>query len=748
MASQAFPTSSSSSKDKPTRTIAILAKACAKVHRLAIESRITAAGFDILVSRQEEWAYPDDSDFLYEFFSGHSDAAVRRWIERLTGSPMHFMILERLDAVRTWKQLMGPDDGGLDDDDGDDGEDEDDGDGDGTESAAGTSLGGPRSLLPSSPSSSITSGLTLREAYGKALLYGSLTRHQAERQIAICAPEHASEDAIASLSMEYSALFENDDGDGGDHHGIHGDNLDQESSGLVHTPDLSGLQAASAIRQDDVNRAQQEGCVVITEGALFYDDKGRVFNKETGAHVALEEELLPDSHIAHAAKGTQSQPGQQKVFKARPVPASIVAPKVQPRLSRAAALRMGMELPAVPVRVTKASTEPQNSGPLGISGLPKATVVLPKSLAAPSIKPRANRASLARTTGLSNTSATQSQDHSPVRLRREVDFSSTPGHKRQGLKSEQKAVASLAKPTIAPRQNRASLARAAGGGSGGTNVAVPIAGRSRPTGRTVSSPSKSVGVTASKKLGEPGNLRGKDTVGDENMDAVAPERKQVAFDNTPGHRRKGLAGSFNLASLKAPSIAPRANRASLARSCHAGELMIGDNGVGAGAGRLAVNASLRPASPQKGELVAVGRECKPVDFTATPGHKRASSSVTIASLADPKIALRSNLAATRRLSVGGVGRSTTAARDLVAGSVGGRPSSAMDHGGAAKAGGNFRRSRPSSSAGMLPSISVGGGAHQDGQTPVGVMRAHTFASQPLRRISHPPSAFKAAGTFG
>ncbi|CAO1629246.1 unnamed protein product [Parajaminaea phylloscopi] len=713
-----------SSNDRPTRTVAVLTRACAKVHRLAIESKITAAGFDILIARQEEWAYPDDLDFLSEFFHGHTDDAARKWMERLTGSTIHFMVLERPDAVRAWQRLMGPSD--VDDDE------------DGGSVEGNTSTQNFRNSIASN--SSFTSGLTLREAHGLGALYGSITRQQAERQIAICAPEFASEEAMADLSIEYSALIEEED-EGGDEeeldppseasHGMSASHIDPGT----HAPEFG---AAASIRQEDVTAAQQQGCLVISEAGLVYDEAGQAFDQQTGAAVQLEEELLPDSHVAEAPHGAaqqaQARADQHKVFKARPIPASIAAPKVQPRLSRAAALRMGIELPAVPVRVTKAATE-ADTGPVGISGLPKAAVALPKSLAAPSIQPRANRASLARTTGTSiNPSSQATREGSPARPRKQVDFSSTPGHKRQSLlpKGEQSAVASLAKPTIAPRQNRASLARAAGG-------LAPAESRTRALGRTESSPVKPTTSHALPRTAAMPSHQRKQRSADENIPPKEQERKPVQFDDTPGHRRRSLAGSFNLASLKAPTIAPRGNRASLARCGQSGEAAGPPVATSAPRVRAHTTAtasetvSSRSASPEKRQPMAA-RERRAVDFSSTPGHKRTGSAMAIASLAAPKIAPRSNLAATRRLSLAATSGPLLSAQLRAA--APGRPTSAMGDGSKPT---NAPRARPSSSAGIRAHA---GGAHQDGHTPSFATRFQS-AADPGRGKSHPPSAFKA-----
>lgn len=119
---------------------------------------------------------------------------------------------------------------------------------------------------------------------------------------------------------------------------------------------------------------------------------------------------------------------------------------------------MGIELPKVPRRTVSDATSQgsgseKDKGQIGISGVKKSEVPVPKSLAKPTLGPRMNKAAAARMGIEVETSA-------PVREKRPVDFSVTPGHKRASTGIQ---LASLAAPTIAPRQNKASQARTGGG---------------------------------------------------------------------------------------------------------------------------------------------------------------------------------------------------------------------------------------------------------------------------------------------
>lgn len=588
---------SSSKRQGPTRTIAILTKSCAKVHRLSIEARLTSAGFDILLSRTEEWSYPDDVDFLHEFLQGHSASAVDKWIERLSNQSIYLMVLERNNAVQTWLDLMGSD-GDEEKNEQEQGEEEED----------DVSFNSFRSSGSGGSGGSL-GGAKLRTIYGKHVLYGSISQHQADRQIAICAPELASQEAIAELELSMTASADAED--------------------------------ESVIQHD-------EDGIILTEDGLVYNEQGEAFDANTGAQVELQEQLVPVTHrtkvLLPGASTSSSSPRKQTssttsrdkdkassisisstptataTFKARAVPASLATPKIPPRLSRAAALRMGVELPTVPKRQVATSTSNASDAQVGISGLPKTAVAKPKSLAEPAVKPRGNRASLARIGGQQGGAAASATGGrgggggamSPTepKVKKEIDFSDTPGHRNKRSSLSAVTLASLKPPSIAPRTNKAAMARLGSGGVVTTNAAqqnraaaldaLSGGGAKSPTmmiqGQAVrpqmhhrarssvsfssTSASASDGRTSpvkhaiSTKQPQPQNAM---------MDPTSPRvRKPVDFSNTPGHKRTSMSGATPVASLAAPKIAPRTNLAAQRRLSH--------GGVGAGAGAGATTA--------------------------------------------------------------------------------------------------------------------------------------------------------------
>lgn len=245
--------------------------------------------------------------------------------------------------------------------------------------------------------------------------------------------------------------------------------------------------------------------------------------------------------------------------------------------------------------------------------------------------------------------------------RKPVDFSNTPGHKRSSLGASQ--LASLMAPAVAPRLNKAATARVSMGGNPGSS------------GRTCKTPSgtpSNVGIPTQPE-------RRQSSVG--STGSAAPDGAQAAmrtsvdfFSNTPGHKRASL--SSGLKSLQTPTIAPRGNRTSLSRGGTAGAedasnawtLPQPKASSSPAKPRASPRASGRPqsslglagqgANKENGDRNAgnvLRRERQPVDYSNTPGHKRTATSHTIASLAQPTIAPRSNVATQRRLSVGAGG---------------------------------------------------------------------------------------------
>ncbi|SOV02097.1 uncharacterized protein UDID_04987 [Ustilago sp. UG-2017a] len=341
-------------------------------------------------------------------------------------------------------------------------------------------------------------------------------------------------------------------------------------------------------------------------------------------------------------------------FRARRISSTVRSkPSIEPRPSKAAALRMGVEIQS-PARGTSSPAKTADAGNVGISGVVKRPVGLPASLRAPSIAPRLNKAAVARQGGapadegvgaVSTASAgvrkslpsstTASGGESGGRMRKQVDFSNTPGHKRLSLAGA--SVGSIAPPSIAPRQNRASLGRISGStpssytttNSSGTRGGPPSAYRSNLVGR-----GRATSLTSSFGEGQ-------------------RERQPISFDQTPGHKRTSL--SLSIPSLAAPSMAPRQNRASLARTHPSLPHTTNNNtSVVSPSGSAKPLPVTRTAGVRGGESEGE-KENQTTDYAKVPGHKRHSFSFSLASLKQPTIQPRLNKAAGARMRAVGVG---------------------------------------------------------------------------------------------
>jgi hypothetical protein len=252
---------------------------------------------------------------------------------------------------------------------------------------------------------------------------------------------------------------------------------------------------------------------------------------------------------------------------------------------------------------------------------------------APTIAPRLNRVAAARTKTSSDPSGSE-----VVRERKPVDYTNTPGHKRQSLSSARPA--SLAAPSVQPRLNKVATARLNG------EKAAPVGWASQ----------------TSDSFSESSSMRNESPV------AV---RKQVDYSSTPGHKRMSLPGG-GIKSLQAPQLIPRGNRTSQARSSVGGIVPI---------------RTISDVGSSTSEKENDGLSKRVLDYHVPSHNKRASGTFAIASLAQPSITPRINAAAMKRLSLGGVNTTGKVAQ--------GRPSSVLD--GASSKAASKPSARPSSS---------------------------------------------------
>ncbi|KAL8291616.1 hypothetical protein RQP46_001874 [Phenoliferia psychrophenolica] len=144
--------------------------------------------------------------------------------------------------------------------------------------------------------------------------------------------------------------------------------------------------------------------------------------------------------------------------------ASLASPRIQPRLTKAAALRLGIALPTPPPRTPRmreASIQSSRSNDSTPSASVESTPRL-KSLGQPTIMPRGTKTSLRRT----NADGSNDAPLTAVKIRREAVgtaarsqdplYEDIPGYKRR----HSIQVASTARPQVEPRMTKAAMLRA------------------------------------------------------------------------------------------------------------------------------------------------------------------------------------------------------------------------------------------------------------------------------------------------
>ncbi|KAG9035763.1 hypothetical protein FRB95_010531 [Tulasnella sp. JGI-2019a] len=245
---------------------------------------------------------------------------------------------------------------------------------------------------------------------------------------------------------------------------------------------------------------------------------------------------LPESASSNSSHNTGGSPtarvdikSKSKGFKALPLPPTTAVPSIQPRMSRASALRAGLNV--TPVKRVIATKESLARTFENVPGHKRSETITVASTAPPAIMPKPNRALALRIDGenkdgrgLRKPPSVAKQPISPERTK-EI-FENTPGHKRRDTIS----VASTAPPAILPRPTRASTLR--------------IGGDSALTASTSAFSPK----TSKTKEEKERSLRGR-----------------VSFDNVPGHKRNI---TVDVPSVRPPSTPPRINRSALLRIAH------------------------------------------------------------------------------------------------------------------------------------------------------------------------------------
>ena len=215
---------------------------------------------------------------------------------------------------------------------------------------------------------------------------------------------------------------------------------------FVSSPPFSALGVEESAEYDQVEDALTSKII-----ELQLDNMGK------GAQHAFQAQSRERSTSNSTGRGSNGngKPG----FKARPVPSTTTVPSIQPRTTRAAVLRAGLIEPAnegwSPTRPRVAPTkEEQKRAFMDVPGHKRSSTIQVASTAPPVIAPRMTKAAalrLGQASGVEVATPTK-----PRRKSNDNVFEGVPGHKRR----ESIAVASTKTPVVAPRLNKSAALRA------------------------------------------------------------------------------------------------------------------------------------------------------------------------------------------------------------------------------------------------------------------------------------------------
>ncbi|KIL63213.1 hypothetical protein M378DRAFT_164717 [Amanita muscaria Koide BX008] len=334
--------------------------------------------------------------------------------------------------------------------------------------------------------------------------------------------------------------------------------ISAEQNGLMGSPDveLAEIQIASVFVSSPPFPPSE-----LPSESVLYDSLGLELQpKIPDERYAASNGRRPSTVSGRASttsSGTLNTNGKP-VFRARPIPASVLNPDIIPRTTRAAALRAGKAIEKrkeIGPRKTLTKAELTQTF-LNVPGHKRATTIAVASTAAPTIAPRMTKAASLRI-GQPHTPAPK-----PVRRSltdgetRKQTFEGVPGHKRR----ETISVASTAAPTVTPRTNKSAALRAAQKESG----APPSSFRGPSIGLTPVRPSSSLAPTrASTALGTRPSLAPRlsnGVVARSKDDSDTPDKEMLkTTPSTPARRRPSSVAL-------PPSITPRTNKSAALRA--------------------------------------------------------------------------------------------------------------------------------------------------------------------------------------
>ncbi|BGP13994.1 hypothetical protein JCM10213_005580 [Rhodosporidiobolus nylandii] len=273
-------------------------------------------------------------------------------------------------------------------------------------------------------------------------------------------------------------------------------------------------------------------------------------------------------------------------FRARPAPSSN--PAIQPRMTKAAALRLGVPLPPTTPRRSSSET---SSAAESVPAIPR-VVPTPKSLAAPSIAPRLTKAAALRA---GQDVASLSQTPRPAK-RQSISTADRAAMDRAARRLSIQVPSLTTEPAVAVRMSRAAMLRQG-------KELPPITPR----------PSRQSSATSA-------------TSADEARPASSAAARCSSI-------------TADLKALREPAHAPRPTRSSALRA----------GGEGASSAPMARGRSLGTLEDLVAEHQGSLRVKQPMDFEGVPGHKRRES-IQVKATAPPKVEVR--MSRTARLRAG------------------------------------------------------------------------------------------------
>ncbi|KAL5524642.1 hypothetical protein ACEPAF_9782 [Sanghuangporus sanghuang] len=481
------PTSegSAGSRTRVTRTVAII-KNHALARRMEIEERIQKAGFEIVKERQMEFAQNSDQEFLRELFG--------KDVPSLFQGPVWVYVLERRRAVELFNALMGEED--------------------------------PSLARKTSPNS-------IRALFG---------RDEAQNAIMGSPSTEIAEVQIQCL-FQSSPPFSTQDPEGTDaiiddiHHELGNDGATENGTNGTMSDDWQNRESMLSPTSSQLSRS--------ANGSRF-------------------------AGFSSALSNTSSKSPNGKVqFRARPLPKTHEAPDIMPRMSRAAALRAGIDLGRHDRPRVAPTKEEMKQAFMDVPGHKRSTTIQVASTAPPVIAPRMTKAAALRL-GQAAPTATPGPKSRPStagatakRGNNKAIFEGVPGHKRR----ETIQVASVQAPTVSPRLNKSAALRAK------KDSAPPVSFMFRPPTApkapgTLSRSNSQTGSTSSR----PGSALSRSTSSLANRQPASNATSQKPLN---GASSSGSSSQDDMAEITArmrsmptrpPSIEPRTNRSALLRA--------------------------------------------------------------------------------------------------------------------------------------------------------------------------------------